>query len=131
MEKGPLFQPPSVVDFAVWQDFMPGPGPKTRPLYAGIVLELHPRVDLTAVFFEAAITLRRADGTQVLAAPMEVGEIFESGTSGRKQVNLAMQVAPPPAGLNEGDVISGTATLMLAAVTIEVPLPETTLMFTY
>lgn len=131
MNNSLLSQPPSVVDFAVWQDYMPGPGPRTRPLYAGVVLELHQRVDLSTAHFEAAITLRRADGTQILVAPLDVGPTFEGGTSGGTQFNLSMHVAPPPPGLTEGDSVSGTITLVLATQTIEVPLPEVALMFTY
>ena len=124
-------QPPTVIEFSVWQDFMPIVPRDGAHLHAALILEMQCPPGLTPADIRGSITIRRADGTEILAATLQVNELEDAATSGVKRISVYMESAPPPMTLTEGEMVSGTAILNVGQQQVEIQLPETPLQFTH
>ncbi len=122
-------QPPNVINFEVWQDFMPGPL-SGNPLHAALTVELLCPDGVTAADIGGSISIKRVSGSEIITAPVQLDSMADTATSGVKQLSLSMQPGPPSDTLSEGELLTGTASLTIGKDQVEVQLPETAVLFT-
>lgn len=121
---------PEVVDFDVWQDFMPGP--KTGNLiHSVLTIRMLCPVDMTAYDISGSVALKRADDSDLIASMLQVNSFDDTGTAGVKQISLVMQPVLPSMTLIEGEIVNGAPNNLLGGVQVDVMLPETELLFTH
>lgn len=120
-----------IVDFQVWQDFMPRVNAGDPPLHALVAIEIEASNALTPT---ATVTLSRAAGETIVQAPLSLLDgtpPTEGSAPGTVRLEFNMQSASVPMQLTEGEKIGGTVTLNLGGREVNLPLPEAELMFTH
>jgi hypothetical protein len=121
---------PTGIEFQVWQDFMPGVRDGGPPLHATVVFYIE-GVDTGSG--SGSITVRRASGEEIATAPLElVRSVDDLGLKqpGPQRVTFAMRSTPVNVELKEGELIKGTANVLLGGADLTLELPETRLEFT-
>jgi hypothetical protein len=123
-----------VVDFQVWQDFMPSRSAANAPLHATVTLDIEWPQQITRDIAQGKITLVRAGGQQVVAADLQLSQVGD-GTAltqpGPQQVVFIMVPQTISIQLTEGEMLHGTITLTLSGQSRTLDLPEAALLFTH
>ena len=123
-----------VVDFQVWQDYMPAVPPSGPPLHVALTLEVDSAASISRSGRVGSITLQRASGEEIVTADLETTQrVDDMGLvrPGGSQVILTMPPQPVKTQLTEGETIKGMARIEIDGQEVSVPLPETPLMFTH
>ena len=123
-----------VVDFHVWQDFMPGLREGGPPLHATDLLRAEGLAGIRAGIAAGTITISRPGGESVVRSPITLVEALtvpESGAEGKMELQLAMAATPVSIELTENEPLAGKLDLTLGGSNATLDLPSTPLMFTH
>jgi hypothetical protein len=123
-----------VVDFQVWQDFMPGLKAGNAPLHASVTLAIQWPQKITPDVTKGTVTLVRASGEHVVTGDLQLAQWDQGSgpqTSGPQQVVFAMTPQTVPVQLIEGEMLHGTVTVTLDGQPRMAELPEAALLFTH
>jgi hypothetical protein len=124
-------EPPTMIEFLVWQDFMPIVPPAGPPLHATITVDMQCRPDLEPADIQGTVVLRRAGDVDIVASPLQADGLEDTASTGIRRIFLSMQPVAPPMTLTEGESITGTATLTIDGQQVHIDLPATPLQFTH
>ena len=121
---------PTGIEFQVWQDFMPGVRSGGPPLHATVVFYIE-GVDTGTG--SGSITLRRTGGEEIATGQLELvrwADDLGLKQPGPQRVTFAMNSIQTAIALKEGELVKGTANVLLGGVDLTIELPETSLQFT-
>ena len=123
-----------VIDFQVWQDFMPGIREGGPPLHATVLLRADGLSEVRPGVTVGTITISRPGGETVTQAPVTLVEaVTVPGAEGQGKMDLQLAMAPSQVSieLTENEPLVGKLELTLDGSSITLDLPETPLMFTH
>jgi hypothetical protein len=123
-----------VKTFEVWQDFMPSIDSQGAPLHAVISVEFSSLPSLAQTGKAGSVTLRRANGEQILVGDLELMRSEDDlglKVLGTQQMAFRMPPQPVKLKLTEGEMIGGVLSIIVGGREMTAPLPETPLMFTH
>jgi len=123
-----------VVDFQVWQDFMPSRRAANAPLHATVTLDIEWPQQITGEIAQGKITLLRAGGEKVVTADLQLSQ--QGGGAGLtqpgpQQVVFIMVPQTLSVQLTEGEMLHGVVTLTLGGQSRTLDLPEAAVLFTH
>jgi hypothetical protein len=124
-----------VVDFQVWQDFMPGPARSAPPLHAVVELEVSNGAGVGADSAGGTITITRQSGEVLLsAARLILGQQsadLATAQPGPRRLSFSIEPGHVATTLTEGETLQGTATVTFGGRRFDLTLPQTSLVFTH
>lgn len=123
-------QPPNVSSFDVWQDFLPGPK-SGNPLHVSLTIEMAYPANITVEEVRGNIRIERKNGEVITSTGLQLNSMEDTSMAGVKQFSFTIKPEIPKLMLREGELIRGVAMLRMGQDMVEIPLPETELMFTY
>ncbi len=123
-----------VIDFQVWQDFMPSRSANSALLHSTLTLEIEWPQQITQDIAQGTITLVRAGGRQVVTADLQLsqpGVWTGQSQPSPQQVVFIMVPQSLSIQLTEGEMLQGAVTLTLGGKARTIDLPEAALLFTH
>jgi hypothetical protein len=125
---------PKVVDFQVWQNFMPMVPASGAPLHAILTLEISSTLGLNTGNTGGTITITRLNGEVIANSKLSISEQSDDlgmAQPGPRRLTFVMGPAAINTRLTNGEMIQGTATVTLGDRRFDLKLPQTAVLFTY
>jgi hypothetical protein len=125
---------PAVVDFKVYQDFMPMVPASGAPLHAFVTLEITGKSAPGDIVSGGQITITRPSGEVITTAGLVTDRQPDDRTlaqPGTRQVVLTMERTSISTKLTDGETLQGTATVTVGGRSYTLKLPQTKVVFTF
>jgi hypothetical protein len=125
---------PAIIDFKVYQDFMPMVPASGPPLHAAVTLEVNIKPGQAAANASGTISITRPTGELIATADLTQSQQADDlglRKPGPQQLVLTTKGVPIKAKLSEGETVQGSATIMLGGHSFALKLPQTQVAFTH
>jgi hypothetical protein len=125
---------PAIIDFKVYQDFMPMVPASGPPLHAAVTLEVIIKPGQPAANASGTITITRPAGELIATADLtqsQQPDDLSLRRPGSQQLVLTTKGIPISAKLTEGETLQGSARVILGGRSFDLKLPQTQVVFTH
>lgn len=123
-----------LIDFQVWQDFMPRIGNGGPPLHATLIIEAQNVPGVSASNSGGTVNIMQPNGELIVSAPLRLNEQEDDlgmAQPGARQMGFIMQPAQISVKLKENQMVKATANLKLGDRDATVEVPEAGVTFTH
>jgi hypothetical protein len=125
----------NVIEFEIWQDYMPVVPKDGAPLYGVMTVEITHTEKLTPQIVQGTVSLTRAGGVAVAEdVPLSIRQQADDLgmlTPGPQSVVFTFGPATMQLTLTEREMIGGAVALTVAGENVQLTLPEVALYFTH